>query len=232
MRRGIFPRVSASVAVAACHTPHPAAATGWCPLAPSIRVPRYSHKTISSGLTGRSGTRPESRRSAAKGFPTDLPATSNDLYPGLNCAGTKVARRAKRSRLDFAGKHLFLQQLTDSSAIIKWPGEANLACIGASPDNLDTLLEAVETDDDHKEALLSVLTPQYDCCTRPTEYSLPIQSHRTGADKASKGPLLLTPTKINCRHLLSMLMAMFRIVLSSTASSVLPWPCGAWAISG
>ena len=57
-------------------------------------------------------------------------------------------------------ERLFLQQLSDTSVIIKWRGEATTACIGASADSLDTLVEATVTDGEHKEALFSGLTPQ------------------------------------------------------------------------
>jgi hypothetical protein len=52
---------------------------------------------------------------------------------------------------------LFLQQVSSSSAIIKWRGEATQACIGTDPAALDTLLVAAETEADHKEALASGL---------------------------------------------------------------------------
>lgn len=59
-----------------------------------------------------------------------------------------------------SGIRLFLQQLTDSSVIIKWRGEATAACIGSSQDKLNTYIEATSTDGDHKEALFTGLSPE------------------------------------------------------------------------
>lgn len=53
---------------------------------------------------------------------------------------------------------LFLQQITDSSAIIKWRGSADSACIGVDPANLDTLALAAY-DGSHKTATLTGLNP-------------------------------------------------------------------------
>ena len=53
---------------------------------------------------------------------------------------------------------LFLQQLTDSSVIIKWRGDADAACIGTSANNLATRIAATATEGDHKEALVTGLS--------------------------------------------------------------------------
>lgn len=52
---------------------------------------------------------------------------------------------------------LFLQQVTSSSAIVKWRGEAKQLCFGTTPDQMDQLVEATQTEGEHKEALLSGL---------------------------------------------------------------------------
>jgi hypothetical protein len=62
--------------------------------------------------------------------------------------------------IETASVRLFLQQLTDSSVIIKWRGEATAACLGSSQDNLDTYVEASATDGDHKEAVFTGLDTQ------------------------------------------------------------------------
>jgi len=59
-----------------------------------------------------------------------------------------------------ASSRLFLQQLTDSSVIIKWRGDADAACIGTSADGLATRIEAAATEGDHKEALVTGLSAQ------------------------------------------------------------------------
>lgn len=58
------------------------------------------------------------------------------------------------------GIRLFLQQLTESSVIIKWRGEATAACIGSSEDKLNIYMEATATAGDHKEAVFTGLSPQ------------------------------------------------------------------------
>jgi hypothetical protein len=52
---------------------------------------------------------------------------------------------------------LFLQQLTDSSVIIKWRGEATAACIGSAQDGLAIRMEATSTAGDHREAVFTGL---------------------------------------------------------------------------
>jgi hypothetical protein len=54
---------------------------------------------------------------------------------------------------------LFLQQLTDTSVIIKWRGEATAACIGSSEGNLNMYIEATATAGDHKEVVFTGLSP-------------------------------------------------------------------------
>lgn len=55
---------------------------------------------------------------------------------------------------------LFLQQLTSSSVIIKWRGDATAACLGRAQDRLNMYVEATSTEGDHKEALFTGLSPQ------------------------------------------------------------------------
>lgn len=52
---------------------------------------------------------------------------------------------------------LFLQQVTRNSAIIKWRGEATQLCFGTSPTGMNQLLEATQTEGEHKEVLLTGL---------------------------------------------------------------------------
>ena len=85
---------------------------------------------------------------------TGLLTGCSDGSDGINidnnpCQGTETAT-----------VRLFLQQLTSSSVIIKWRGEANGVCIGSSMDNLDTYVEASATEGDHKEVTFSGLDPQ------------------------------------------------------------------------
>lgn len=55
---------------------------------------------------------------------------------------------------------LLLQQLTDSSVIIKWRGAATAACIGTTPDGLDMRVAATDTEGEHKEATFTGLAAQ------------------------------------------------------------------------
>lgn len=54
---------------------------------------------------------------------------------------------------------LFLQQVSSTSAIIKWRGDATMACVGSDMANLDIEVAATNTESDHKEALVSDLSP-------------------------------------------------------------------------
>ncbi|MDD2545593.1 MAG: metallophosphoesterase [Burkholderiaceae bacterium] len=58
-----------------------------------------------------------------------------------------------------APKRLFLQQLTENSVIIKWRGDATIACIGTDISKLGIRVEAVATEGDHKEAKFTGLKP-------------------------------------------------------------------------
>ena len=69
--------------------------------------------------------------------------------PNNPCQGTETP-----------GIRLFLQQITSSSAIIKWRGEATAACIGSSEDNLTIYMEATATAGDHKEVVFTGLNPE------------------------------------------------------------------------
>lgn len=70
----------------------------------------------------------------------------------------KVANLCKGAEV--ASTRLFLQQLTATSVIIKWRGEATTACIGTQQDKLRIETAASATDGDHKEALFTGLTPE------------------------------------------------------------------------
>ena len=61
---------------------------------------------------------------------------------------------------DTESVRLFLQQLTDSSVIIKWRGDATAACLGSEPDNLVIYVEATATEGEHREAIFTELDPQ------------------------------------------------------------------------
>jgi hypothetical protein len=69
--------------------------------------------------------------------------------PAVNtvCTGTE----ATTSRL-------FLQQLSDTSVIVKWRGDATAACIGSTATNLTTRVDATSTAGNHKEAKFTGLT--------------------------------------------------------------------------
>jgi hypothetical protein len=73
----------------------------------------------------------------------------NDSFQGTVSPCTGVETDSSR---------LFLQQVSSTSAIIKWRGEATQACIGTDATALDTLIVATETDADHKEALVADLS--------------------------------------------------------------------------
>ena len=55
---------------------------------------------------------------------------------------------------------LFLQQLSDTSVVIKWQGEATAACIGTDQQKLDIYGEATATAGDQMEVVFSDLDPQ------------------------------------------------------------------------
>jgi hypothetical protein len=54
---------------------------------------------------------------------------------------------------------LFLQQLSDTSVVIKWQGEATAACIGTLQDSLKKYSEATVTEGGHKEVMFTDLKP-------------------------------------------------------------------------
>lgn len=56
-------------------------------------------------------------------------------------------------------ERLFLQQLTDTSVIIKWRGDAEAACVGTDEGMLNLYADATTTEGDHKEAYFSGLEP-------------------------------------------------------------------------
>lgn len=61
---------------------------------------------------------------------------------------------------EVAVERLFLQQLTDSSVIIKWRGDAQAACIGTEQGKLNQYVEATSTEGDHREAVFTGLAAQ------------------------------------------------------------------------
>lgn len=63
------------------------------------------------------------------------------------CAGTEQA-----------ASRLFLQQLSDSGALVRWRGEADVLCLGTRPDALDTRVVSIE-EGGHREARLTGLRP-------------------------------------------------------------------------
>lgn len=56
-------------------------------------------------------------------------------------------------------ERLFLQQVSSSSAIVKWRGAADTLCYGTTADALDQAISASTTATEHKEAALSGLEP-------------------------------------------------------------------------
>jgi len=79
------------------------------------------------------------------------------------CSDSSDNRRAAPNPcqgIEVESVRLFLQQLTNSSVIIKWRGDATAACLGSSPDNLNTYVEATTTAGDHREAVFTGLDPQ------------------------------------------------------------------------
>ena len=57
-------------------------------------------------------------------------------------------------------ERLFLQQLSDTSVILKWRGEAVAVCIGTQQDKLKIFGEATETESGDKEVLFTDLKPE------------------------------------------------------------------------
>ena len=66
----------------------------------------------------------------------------------------------KCSGAETPSERLFLQQLSDTSVIIKWRGEAIAACIGTLQDKLKIYGEATETESGDKEVLFTGLKPE------------------------------------------------------------------------
>ena len=73
------------------------------------------------------------------------------------CSGT-TARDNPCKGAETASSRLFLQQVTDDSAIVRWRGDASSVCIGTDQGKLDTLLVASE-DKGHKQVQATGLTP-------------------------------------------------------------------------
>jgi hypothetical protein len=59
-----------------------------------------------------------------------------------------------------ATERLFLQQLSDTSVVIKWRGEAAAACVGTDQESLGVYAEATATEGDHMEVVFTELDPQ------------------------------------------------------------------------
>jgi hypothetical protein len=70
---------------------------------------------------------------------------------------------------------LFLQQLSDTSVVIKWQGDATAACIGTDQEKLDIYGEATPTEGDQMEVVFADLDPQ-------TTYFYSIGAARTAPD--------------------------------------------------
>ncbi|MBA6412469.1 metallophosphoesterase family protein [Parahaliea sp. F7430] len=77
---------------------------------------------------------------------------SSDRRPSEVVANPCVGVETTSSRL-------FLQQVSSDSAIVKWRGDASELCFGSDPSKLQHLVDAQETAGEHKEALLSGLSP-------------------------------------------------------------------------
>ena len=75
--------------------------------------------------------------------------SNNNNNSNNKCKGTETS-----------SVRLFLQQLTDTSVVIKWRGEAGAACVGENQDGLKIHVEATTTEGDHKEAVFDGLNPQ------------------------------------------------------------------------
>ena len=58
-----------------------------------------------------------------------------------------------------ATTRLFLQQVSDTRAIVKWRGDAEKLCLGQDIDKLDREVQATTTAGNHKEALITDLAP-------------------------------------------------------------------------
>lgn len=72
-----------------------------------------------------------------------------DIVPGPPvCTGANIETQ-----------RLFLQQVTSNSAILKWRGEASEVCFGTEMSGLTGRASATATETEHKEALLSDLSP-------------------------------------------------------------------------
>jgi hypothetical protein len=83
------------------------------------------------------------------GLLTACGSISKNTSPDVNlCTGIEIAT-----------DRLFLQQLSATSTIVKWRGDADSLCYGTDANNLTELVIATTTAGDHKEAQLSKLTP-------------------------------------------------------------------------
>jgi hypothetical protein len=80
------------------------------------------------------------------------------LAVGLAACSDNDNRKCKGT--ETPTERLFLQQLSDTSVVIKWRGEATAACIGTLQDTLKVYAEATVTEGDHKEVVFSNLLPQ------------------------------------------------------------------------
>jgi len=81
------------------------------------------------------------------GFLTACGGGSTNVSANTTCTGSEVSPT-----------RLFLQQLSDTSVIVKWQGTANEACVGTSAGNLTTRVAATNTAGNHKEAKFTGLT--------------------------------------------------------------------------
>lgn len=61
---------------------------------------------------------------------------------------------------EVSSERLFLQQLTDTSVIVKWRGDADAACVGTDQGAIAMYADATATEGDHKEAFFTGLEPE------------------------------------------------------------------------
>lgn len=83
----------------------------------------------------------------------------------LSCLFVAQPTLAKNKKSQCKGmeaktERLFLQQLSDSSVIVKWRGEADTLCFGRKQNRLKTLVQATHTEGNHKEAIIKGLKPK------------------------------------------------------------------------
>lgn len=73
--------------------------------------------------------------------------------------GPKLGRSAVCNGTETRTSRLFLQQVSDTRAIVKWRGDAETLCVGSNRNALVRKVTATATAGDHKEALITGLKP-------------------------------------------------------------------------